>query len=80
MTERTLGTIIAWIAALFVATATEFFPIVGMLAAALVFPQGIHSDHATAYLVFAMVLNFAIFFSATFGIVRYVTRRRQISN
>jgi hypothetical protein len=32
-----------------------------MLAAALVFPQGIHSDHAYAYLALAMSLNFVIF-------------------
>ena len=75
MSEKTLGRIITWIASLFIATASEFFPIPGMLAAALVFPQGIHSGHATAYLVLAMLLNFAIFFTITFLISRFFVRR-----
>lgn len=80
MTERTLGLIIAWVAEVFVAIASEFFPIVGVLAVPLVFPQGIHSDHATVYLFLAMFLNFAILFAITFGIARYAMRKRQNSN
>jgi C4-dicarboxylate transporter len=75
MNEQALGRVIPWLAALFIGMASEFFPIVGMLAAALVFPQGIHSAHAVAYLALAMSLNFAIFFTATFHIFRFFIRR-----
>jgi len=76
MNEQALGRGIPWMAALFIGIASEFFPIVGMLAAALVFPQSIHSDHAYAYLALAMSLNFAVFFTATFYIFRFFIRRR----
>ena len=76
MNEQALGRIIPWVAALFIGIASEFFPIVGMLAAALVFPQGIHSGHANAYLALAMSLNFAVFFTATFYTFRFFIRRR----
>ena len=76
MNEQALGRGIPWVAALFIGIASEFFPIVGMLAAALVFPQSIHSDHAYAYLALAMSLNFAVFFTATFYIFRFFIRRR----
>ena len=75
MKEKTLWKVSGFAAALFVAIASEFFPVVGLLAAALVFPEGIHSDHATAYLVLAMSLNFAIFFMATYGLFRFFMRR-----
>jgi hypothetical protein len=75
MTKKTLGKVSVWVAALLIATASEFFPVVGFFAAALVFPQGIHSDHATAYLVLAMILNFAIFFAATFSLLRLFVHR-----
>ena len=51
------------------ATASEFFPIVGLLAAALVFPQGVHSAHPIAYFVLAMSLNFALFFPLAWRLV-----------
>jgi hypothetical protein len=72
MNEQALGRVIPWVAALFIGIASEFFPIVGMLAAALVFPQGIHSGHAYA----SMSLNFAVFFTATLYIFRFFIRRR----
>jgi hypothetical protein len=75
MNEQKLGRVIPWVAALFIGIASEFFPILGMLAAALVFPQGIHSDHAYAYLALAMSLNFAIFFTSTFYVFRFFIRR-----
>ena len=80
MKERTLGIAIAWVAALFVGVASEFYPILGMLAAALVFPQGIHSGHGTAYLVLAMLLNFVIFFAITLYVFRYFLRRGRQSS
>lgn len=48
MNEKLLGKLIAWVAALLIGAASEFFPVLGLLAAALVFPEGIHSEHATA--------------------------------
>jgi hypothetical protein len=77
VTEERLGTIIVWVAALFVGAVSEFFPVPGLLAAALVFPTGIHSGHGTAYLVLALILNFALFFGATFWAMRFFLRRRQ---
>src|SRR5579862_7456387 len=71
MNEQTLGRVISWVAALFIGTASEFFPIPGLLAAALVFPEGIHSDHSVAYLVLAMFLNFFLFFIPTFYLFRF---------
>ena len=75
MTEQTLRRFIPWLAAIFIGAASEFYPIVGMFAAALVFPEGIHSGHGTAYLVLAIVLNFAIISAATFLIFKFITRR-----
>lgn len=64
-----------WVVASFVALASEFFPVPGLLAAALIFPQGIHSDHANAYLVLALSVNFAIFFIAAFALFRFIRQR-----
>jgi hypothetical protein len=75
MNEQTLGKVIPCVAALFIGIASEFYPILGMLAAALVFPQGIHSGHGDAYLVLAMLLNFCIFFIATFYVFRFFIQR-----
>ena len=75
MKEEAIGRSISWLAALFVATASEFFPKLGMLVATLVVPQGLHSTHATAYLALAMFLNFAIIFAATFAALRYFLGR-----
>ena len=41
------------------------FPVPGMLAAALVFSQGIEGDHGIAWLVLSYCLNFALFFGVT---------------
>jgi hypothetical protein len=49
-----------------VGLASDFMPVPGMLGAALVFPQGAESDHGLAYLVLALVLNFALFFAVTY--------------
>jgi hypothetical protein len=45
---------------------SEFMPIPGMLAAALVFPEGIEGDHGGLYLALAVALNFAFFYTATY--------------
>jgi hypothetical protein len=52
--------------------AANFTPIaaVGMLAAALVFPQGVHSDHAYAYLVLAVVINFCLAAGLSYWILK----------
>jgi hypothetical protein len=62
-------------ASLFVAVVSKFFPVVGMFAAAFVFPDGIHSGHGMAYLVLAMVLNFTIFLLSTLSLAKFVIRR-----
>jgi hypothetical protein len=46
--------------AITVGLASEVMPVPGMLAAALVFPTGIHSDYAMIYLGLALCLNFAL--------------------
>jgi len=46
--------------------ASDLMPVPGMLGAALLFPQGAESDHGLAYLVLALVLNFALFFAVTY--------------
>jgi hypothetical protein len=45
---------------------SEFIPIPGMLAAALVFPEGIEGDHGGLYLALAVALNFAFFYTAAY--------------
>ena len=42
----------------------------GMLLAALVFPTGIHSDHATAYMVLVAVWDIVLFSVATYFCLR----------
>jgi len=73
--RKTLWKISAWVSALLVAAASEFYPVVGLLGAALIFPDGIHSDYPTGYLILAMVLNFTIFFIATYGLFQLIIRR-----
>jgi hypothetical protein len=75
MSEKALRLVVALVGACFVGAVSEFFPVPGMLAAALVFPQGVHSDHATAYLVLAICLNFAMFFAATYFVIRFFTAK-----
>jgi arginine exporter protein ArgO len=55
--------------------ASDFLPVPGLLAAALVFPQGIHSDHSFAYLALALLINFALFFIPTFVLFRFIRQR-----
>src|ERR1043166_5882237 len=42
----------------------------GMLAAALAFPSGVHSDYAVLYLVLAAALNIAFYASVFVGLLR----------
>ncbi len=44
-------------------------PVLGMLGAALVFPQGIEGDHGIAWLVLSYCLNFALFFGVAYAIL-----------
>jgi hypothetical protein len=71
MTESKLARITVWIAALFVALVSEFFPIAGLLA----FPEGFHSGGRNAFLVVVLCLNFAIFFASTFFLFRFLLRK-----
>jgi hypothetical protein len=41
-----------------------------MLAAALAFPSGVHSDYAVLYLVLAAALNIAFYASVFVGLLR----------
>lgn len=52
--------------------AANFTPVaaVGMLAAALVFPEGAHSDHAYAYLVLAVVINSCLAAALSYWILK----------
>lgn len=61
--------------ALGVSLVSEIRPVPGLLGAALVFPQGIEGDHGYSYLALAMVMNFAVFFAATYFIVGLFIRR-----
>lgn len=79
MDEAKLVRIIVWVAALFVAAASEFFPMLGLLAAAVVFPEGIRSYHPDGYIALALILNFLIFFAATFLILSFFSRRMTLS-
>jgi hypothetical protein len=45
-----------------------FWPIPGALLAAVVFREGIHSAHPTAYIALTLVLNFLIFGGLTYFI------------
>ena len=60
--------------ALLIAIGSEFLPVPGLLGAAMVFPQGIESDHGIAYLVLALCLNFAVFFGASYYIIGLLSR------
>jgi|SRR5215831_3793642 len=62
MTKSTIRLVVAFLVGLL----SELMPIPGLLAAAIVFPQSIHSDHGIAYLVPAACLNFALFFAASY--------------
>jgi hypothetical protein len=64
------------IIALLVGLASEFRPALGLLGAALVFPQGIESDHGLAYLVLALILNFGLFFALTYYLFELISKSR----
>jgi len=72
MTKPTLRLVVAFLVGL----VSELMPIPGLLAAAIVFPQGIHSDHGIAYLVLAVCLNFALFFAASYYVFGRFTKLR----
>jgi hypothetical protein len=47
-----------------------------MFGAALIFPQGVEGDHAIAYLVLALSLNFALFFGAAYYVFGLFSKSR----
>ena len=49
-------------------------PVPGILGAAVVFPQGIEGDHAIAWLVLSLCLNFALFFGLAYLIFGLVSK------
>jgi hypothetical protein len=75
MKRQTLRCIIATVVGL----ASDFMPVPGMLGAALVFPQGIEGDHAIAWLVLSLCLNFALFFGLAYLIFGLFSKAK-ISN
>jgi hypothetical protein len=64
------------IIALLVGFASYFVPIPGLFGAALIFPEGVHSSHGFAYLILALVLNFALFFAATYYLFGLFSKSR----
>lgn len=52
------------------------FTVVGLLAAALVFHEGIHSDHAMLYLLLAVALNLTLYFT----LINYILKRWKPAN
>jgi hypothetical protein len=59
-----------------VGLASDFRPVPGMFGAALIFPQGVEGDHAIAYLVLALSLNFALFFGAAYYVFGLFSKSR----
>jgi hypothetical protein len=48
----------------------------GALLAALIFPQGIHSDFGFTYIVFAVLLDIALYFVPTYLLLVSIERKR----
>ena len=48
----------------------------GMVAAALVFREGIHSDYGLAYIVLALAINFGVFAGVTYLFLNGFRRER----
>jgi hypothetical protein len=46
----------------------------GLLAAALIFPQGIEGDHGLMYLALATAINFTLFFTAIYFLVGLLSK------
>ena len=49
-----------WAVPVIIGIVSELLPLPGALAAALVFPEGIHSSNPTAYFYLSFALNFLI--------------------
>jgi hypothetical protein len=54
-----------------------FVGVPGLLLAALVFPEGIHSGHALLYLGLATIVNFSLFFAATYYLLKKFRNRTE---
>jgi hypothetical protein len=63
-----LGIAIPWIPGL-------WFP--GMLLAAIVFPQGIHSDYGDAYMILAFAIDFILYGSLAYAILAFRAEKCQ---
>ena len=48
----------------------------GALLAALVFPEGIHSDSAVTYVVLAAVLDIVLYSTLSYVLIRFKSNRR----
>jgi hypothetical protein len=55
---------------------SEVMPIPGALAAALVFPEGIHSDHPIGYLVLALLTNLLLFTFLAYFVMAVIVQIR----
>jgi hypothetical protein len=60
------------IIAALVGLVSEMMPIPGLIAAAVVFREGVHSDHAIAYLVLALVINLLFVAAVAYGVMAAV--------
>lgn len=58
--------ILRWTLSAVVGLLSEIRPVAGLLGAAVLFPQGAEGDHAIAYLILALVLNFGLLFGLTY--------------
>jgi hypothetical protein len=65
------------IIASFVGATSDLFPLPGVFAVWLLFPQRLCSDHAIAYAVLVNSLNFAVFFVVTYFLVGLFTRPKE---
>jgi hypothetical protein len=69
--------VIRIVIASFVGAISDLFPLPGVFAVWLLFPQRLCSDHAVAYAVLVNSLNFAMFFAAAYYLVGLFTRPKE---
>ena len=73
MTRKKVSRIIV---ASLVGLASDCYPIPGYLLAALIFPEGAESTYAVAWLVLALLVNFALFFAITYYVAGFFAKPR----
>ena len=61
--------------ALAIGGVSELWPLPGAILAAIVFREGIHSDHPSAYMAVTFALNFIVFAGLTYWILHSALAR-----